>query len=216
MGTKIKHTYSDLETNFDIPNACIQINKMHQLTIEKLLYKTRHRILAELTAIENEWFNGDYFGGSKINYDKQMELINELHEYGFVADAKACMELMGNRITELNPEMGTWFNLQKQLMGLLVNLPKIGPKINNVVIKRTSVNNSSALVTWCYNENVLNGKNKECAILMDHLIVFMQKNGYMHIIENSLNEVQMEQRFKHYEKRILKEYIQAGWEVVEL
>jgi hypothetical protein len=224
MENKVKHTYAELATaNIDY-QMVLNLNSLDDLTKQRMLFNARKRILKEIDQLENEFFNytikkaftDDDTVKKQIPYHKQMELVHELQEYGFVTEVKECMEMMEFRIVELHPELIEWFAEQKISVGLVKNMPSIGKKIMaKVVIIKYKWNADYTMVSWCCKGNELTKVN-ECAVMNHHLALYMMQHGYSFLTDKTLSQEVLNAEFNKYSGEILANYISAGWELLKL
>lgn len=229
----MKNEYANITEKINCANAHCLITKMSDNTKEMLLYKTRLRILNEISALEDNFWNATEFN-AKINpipFDKQMVLIQELFEYGFIEETKTCLNIMEMRINEMFQELSAWFRLQKSGFGFTVSGPKKGKKREKIFIEIYNISQNNIIeVTYCYAASlqILDSiKWYTAALTYSDLVYYMEKNGYNFLFEDMPNPLTGE----HFQKevknnlavylqenldKIIKEYIEEGYEVIEL
>lgn len=229
----MKNEYANVTEKINCANAHCQINQMSDQTKEMLLYKTRLRILNEISALEENFWNATEFNAviNPIPFDKQMVLIRELHEYGFIEETKVCLNIMEMRINEMFQELSSWFRVQKASFGFTVSGPKKGNKRNKIFIEVYDISQNNIIeVTYCYEVSLKLKQDIEwhkVALTYDDLVYFMENNGYNFLFEDMPNPISGE----HFQKevknnlavylqenidKIIKEYIEEGYELIEL
>lgn len=229
----MKNEYANVTEKINCANAHCQIKQMSDQTKEMLMYKTRLRILNEISALEENFWNATEFNAviNPIPFDKQMVLIQELHEYGFIEETKVCLNIMEMRINEMFQELSSWFRVQKSAFGFTVSGPKKGKKRNKIFIEVYNVSQNNIIeVTYCYHVSLkLEGNIQwyKAALTYDDLVFYMENNGYNFLFEDMPNPISGE----HFQKevknnlavylqenidKIIKEYIEEGYELIEL
>jgi len=229
----MKNEYANVSEKTICANAHYQLNQMSDQTKEMLMYKIKLRILNEISALENNFWNASEFNDvvNPIPFDKQMVLIQELHEYGFIEETKVCLNIMEMRINEMFQELSSWFRLQKSAFGFTVSGPKKGKKREKVFIEIYNISQNNIIeVTFCYEASLKLKDSIEwynVALTYDDLVFYMENNGYNFLWEDMPNPLSGE----HFQKevknnvaiylqenidKIIKEYIEEGYEVIQL
>ncbi len=189
--------------------------------LEMFLLKTKTRILREISALDS---NDER---SEPLYAQQIELIKELNEYGFEAEAIGCLTIMQARIMELTPTLRPWLNLHLKEFGVIGLTKRLETKAP-IFIETFYEHNNVLRVTWCVDgdQNSTNPNWHDSALLGSDLLKFARDLGLNTVVIDEVyhagQHIQKEMKrpmFNHVQENIelfIKQYIQAGRELVEL
>ena len=203
------------------------INTMHELTRERLMHSTRKRILNEIALLENQSNELQRYGEETVSnyyvpFSDQLELINELFEYGFIADVKQCLDIMLNRIAETQPELLEWFKINKERFGFKVNGPTKGQQYDKVFLERFHIVDDFIHVNFCANSTW-----KEACFKVSDLLYMMKEENYDYLFTDmeaplplDLFETSVKTQLATYilenTEKLVKQYIMLGYETTEV
>lgn len=228
MNKNSQNEYANILQKIDLPNASQMLDAMSNETKQMLMYNTRQRILNELSVLDNNfWMLVET--NHTPPFDKQIACIKELYEYGFYPEAQLCLDIMQSRIDEMFPHIKEWFNIQKQGFvfkpALIKGVPLKGP----IFLEQYFINKDIIQANWCFLgcQDDKNTKWTSCAFSLPELVMYMEINGYQYLWEDMpspLTDAYLDMSTKtklasfiqENIEKLIKEYIQEGFQTIEL
>lgn len=224
-----QNEYANVQQKIELPNVQSMLDGMSAETKHQLMYKTRLRILNELSILDaNFWMLVET--NNTPPFDKQMELIAELYDYGFMEEAKLCIDIMQTRIDELFPSVAEWFKLQKQKFVFKTPLKKGASLKGPIFLEDFRIEKDLIYATWCFLglQNDLHVKWVSCAFSLPELVQYMEINGYQYLWQDVPNPIiepnsttpeakrQLSVFIQENIEKLIKEYIQEGFPTIQL
>jgi hypothetical protein len=188
--------------------------------LERLITNTRTRILNQIGALDWNELN------PMPDFSEQIKLILELHDYGLIEDAKACLYIMGIRIEEFNPTLKPWYQLQLHQFQMPSNTIKEKVR-HRIFIESFEINNGIVEVEYC--NYLLRNDNPDWekrAFLESDLIGFAMQSGLNVQVSDSVDHLG-----EHIQKEIksplftmlqeniesvISNYLNQGWPTVKI
>jgi hypothetical protein len=192
---------------------------MSEAEKERLMNSTRTRILNEIGSIQAKAEEVD----QAPDFSEQIKLMLELKDYGFELEALKCLGIMQLQISESYPQFYTWFKQQAAMFGVITLPIKF-----DVFVESSNFRDDKIFTVWCVKgtENNHDVKWTESAIPMDSMTKFCEEKG-LNISEDNTsdhqgNHVQKSEQVPLFIfimeniDRLIAQYIQEGWELIEL
>lgn len=188
--------------------------------LERLITNTRLRILNQIGALDWNETN------PMPDFSEQIKLILELHDYGLIEDAKACLYIMAIRIEEFNPTLKPWYQLQLHQFSMPSKAVK--EKIRHrIFIESFEINNGIVEVEFC--NYLLRNDNPDWqkrAFLEKDLVEFARACGLNVEVSDTVNHlgehIQNEMKaplFTHLQENLevfITNYLNQGWPTVKI
>lgn len=214
--TKVLEKQVTAKSKIDFLNTIMLNNE----ELDRLITNTRLRILNQIGALD--WSETN----PMPNFSEQIKLILELHDYGLIEDAKACLYIMGMRIEEFNPSLKNWYQLQLNQFKLPSKATK--ERINyRIFIESFTIDNSIVEVEFC--NYLLKDENPEwlrVAFLERDLLEFARSCGLNLEVSDEVNHlgehIQSEMKrplFTHLQENLetyIVNYLKQGWPRVKI
>lgn len=188
--------------------------------LERLITNTRLRLLNQIGKLD--WSETN----PMPDFSEQIKLILELHDYGLIEDAKACLLIMGMRIEEFNPNLKPWYQLQLNQFKMPSKTTK--ERINyRIFIESFTIDNSIVEVEFC--NYLLKDENPDwqrVAFLERDLIEFARSCGLNIEVSDEVDHlgehIQKELKaplFTHVQENLetyITNYLKQGWPRVRI